>query len=39
MTEWKEDYEAMLSTMVFGSALEFDALMERMKELERRFRI
>jgi hypothetical protein len=38
MTEWKEDYEAMRSTMVFGPALEFEALMERMQELQGRFR-
>ena len=37
--EWKNDYEAMRSTMVFGKALDFDALMERMRELERRFRL
>lgn len=36
--EWKEDYEAMRGTMVFGKALEFDALMRRMRELQERFR-
>ena len=36
--EWKEDYEAMRSTMVFGPALEFEVLMERMQELQGRFR-
>ena len=37
--EWKDDYEAMRSTMVFGKALEFETLMERMRELEERFRL
>ena len=37
--EWKEDYETMQSTMVFGKAPEFDELMARMKELEARFRM
>lgn len=39
LKEWKNDYESMRSTMVFGTALEFDALIERMRELERRFRM
>ena len=38
LKEWEEDYEAMRGTMVFGTSLEFKALIERMKELEGRFR-
>lgn len=36
--EWRDDYEAMRSTMVFGASLEFEDLMERMRILEGRFR-
>lgn len=39
MKEWKDDYEAMRGTMVFGASLDFEALMERMEELQRRFRV
>lgn len=35
---WREDYAEMLRHFIFGKALDFDALMERMKELEGRFR-
>ena len=38
MKEWKDDYEAMRGTMIFGTSLDFEALMERMKELQMRFR-
>ena len=37
MKEWREDYEAMRSTMVFGSSLTFDELIERLHILEERF--
>ena len=37
LKEWKEDYDAMRGAMVFGKALEFDALMKRMQELQERF--
>ncbi len=36
--EWRDDYEAMRSTMVFGPSLAFDALTERLHQLEERFR-
>jgi hypothetical protein len=38
MKEWRDDYEAMRSTMVFGPSLAFDALIERLHLLEERFR-
>ena len=36
--EWKEDYERMCQTMISGEKLPFDKLIERMKELQDRFR-
>lgn len=38
MKDWRNDYEAMRSTMVFGPSLAFDALIERLHLLEERFR-
>jgi len=35
---WKDDYERMLSTMIYGSSLPFDKLIERISELNKRFR-
>ena len=37
MKEWKDDYEAMRGTMVFGSSLAFDDLIERLRQLQERF--
>lgn len=37
MKEWKDDYEAMRGTMVFGSSLAFDELIERLHQLEVKF--
>ena len=37
MKEWRDDYEAMRSTMVFGPSLAFNALIERLHLLEERF--
>ena len=37
MKEWKDDYEAMRGTMVFGSSLSFDELINRLHQLEERF--
>ena len=39
MKEWKDDYEAMRGTMVFGSSLAFDDLIERLRQLQERFHI
>jgi len=35
--EWRDDYEALRSTMVFGPSLTFDSLIERLHLLEERF--
>ena len=37
LKEWRDDYEAMRSTMVFGPSLAFNALIERLHLLEERF--
>lgn len=38
LSDWEEDYRKMCQTMIYGDKLPFDKLMERMHELERRFR-
>ena len=38
LSDWEEDYRKMCQTMIYGDRLPFDKLMERMHELERRFR-
>jgi predicted nucleotidyltransferase component of viral defense system len=35
---WKDDYASMQSTMIYGDSLPFDSLIERIKELNERFR-
>ena len=35
---WADDYADMQSSMIYGDSVSFDTLIERMKELERRFR-
>ncbi|MDR1631916.1 MAG: hypothetical protein LBR97_03395 [Dysgonamonadaceae bacterium] len=35
---WKVDYEGMQKNMIYGSSLSFDKLIERIKELNERFR-
>jgi hypothetical protein len=37
MAEWRQDYEAMQNTMIYGSSLPFDKLLKRMGELQDRF--
>lgn len=37
LSEWKEDYERMCQTMIYGEKLSFAQLLERIHELERRF--
>lgn len=34
---WANDYSSMQASMIYGESLSFDALLERMRELERRF--
>ncbi len=38
MSYWKDDYSRMQSTMVYGESLSFDKLIERITELNERFR-
>ena len=35
---WKQDYETMQNTMIYGESLSFDKLVERLEELQERFR-
>ncbi len=35
---WKQDYETMQSTMIYGESLQFDKLVERLEKLQDRFR-
>jgi predicted nucleotidyltransferase component of viral defense system len=35
---WKDDYARMQSTMIYGKSLSFNELIERIKELNERFR-
>lgn len=36
---WANDYTNMQSSMIYGDSISFDKLLERMKELEQRFRM
>ena len=36
--EWEEDYKIMQENMIYGESLSFKSLIERMKELQYRFR-
>ena len=38
LAAWDEDYRYMCSTMIYGDKLPFDQLLERVHELENRFR-
>ncbi len=38
MADWKSDYAEMCDHFIYGTQLSFDALIERMKELQERFR-
>jgi predicted nucleotidyltransferase component of viral defense system len=35
---WRKDYEIMQGSMIYGKSLPFDALIERIRELNERFR-
>jgi hypothetical protein len=35
---WREDYRNMQSSMIYGDSLPFDKLLERIRELNERFR-
>ena len=36
LPQWREDYNNMLRSFIYGDALDFDSLMVRMQELQRR---
>ena len=38
INDWRQDYETMQRTMIYGKFLTFDELIERIKELEERIR-
>lgn len=38
LRDWQEDYQRMCATMIYGEKLSFEQLMQRIKELESRFR-
>ncbi len=37
LEQWRADYRAMQHTMIYGESLDFDTLIERIKELNARF--
>ena len=39
MEAWQEDYADMKRFFIYGESLEFDALMQKMKELQERVRL
>lgn len=39
LAKWKEDYEKMQSSMIYGSSLSFEELIERIKELNNQFKL
>jgi len=36
--DWRQDYEAMQNTMIYGNSLTFNKLINRVKQLEKRIR-
>jgi len=38
LEKWRKDYETMQSGMIYGKSLPFDKLIERIEELNNRFR-
>ncbi|GAP71999.1 hypothetical protein SAMD00024442_21_47 [Candidatus Symbiothrix dinenymphae] len=39
LDDWQQDYEKMQNTMIYGDSLPFDALLNRIEELQERFRM
>ncbi|MBQ9073331.1 MAG: nucleotidyl transferase AbiEii/AbiGii toxin family protein, partial [Muribaculaceae bacterium] len=39
MKAWQDDYADMRRFFIYGESLEFDALMQKMRELQERVRI
>jgi len=37
INEWKQDYETMQQTMIYGESLSFDKLIKRIEKLQERF--
>ncbi|GHV29499.1 nucleotidyltransferase [Bacteroidia bacterium] len=38
LDDWRQDYEKMQNTMIYGDSLPFDKLLTRIEELQERFR-
>ena len=38
INDWRQDYEIMQNTMIYGNSLSFDSLIDRIKQLEERIR-
>lgn len=38
LSEWRSDYETMQNTMLYGDSLAFDELIDRISQLQERFR-
>ena len=38
LNDWRKDYEAMRNSMIYGNALPFDQLLQRLEQLQNRFR-
>jgi hypothetical protein len=36
ISEWKEDYETMRETMIYGESLQFNKLIDKIKQLNER---
>ena len=39
MEAWQDDYADMRRFFIYGESLDFDALMEKMKELQKRVKV
>ena len=39
MDAWQDDYADMRRFFIYGESLEFDVLMEKMRELQERVRV
>jgi len=39
MGAWRDDYADMRRFFIYGESLEFDALMQKMRELQERVRV
>ena len=39
MEAWKDDYADMRQFFIYGESLEFDALLQKMRELQERMRV